>query len=692
MDMEKLFFPRSIVIFGVSESQGNLGVEIVKNLNRFAFAGEVYGIGRKEMEVEGRRVYRSLADVPGRPDLAILLVPASAITDALESCGKKGVLHVVIESGGFSEFGVDGRGLEERIAEIARIWSITCMGPNCIGIINRENGVCMPFVPFDPRELLEGRSSFISQSGGVVHEFVRRASAESAGLSKLVSVGNKLMLDENDFLEFLTDDPGTAAIGMYLEDIRDGRRLMDLASRTDKPVLVLKGNASPWGQEIASFHTAALAGDEAVLEAALQQAGIHQVRSLAEMVESLKVFSLPAMRGANLAILSRSGGQLVVLADEAFRSGFSLARLSPALFDMIKGRAKGEVIRRTNPLDLGDVFDERFYLDVLEGVLREEGVDGAAFFFDYEIDSSAVMDIVRETGRLSRLYEKPVLLLMVPDRANWFRARDAGPFSFFVDPQQAFRGLKRSLEHFRRKDRKKTLDGPAAAAAREPGRRSMDALRLWPAADALALVERYGVPIVEYAMVRDRIEALDAAGKMGYPVALKRVEPAVLHKTEGDGVRLSLKNEEELDEAVRAMPADLYLLQVMAPDGVETIVGGKRDASFGPVVMFGLGGIFVEILKDVSLKIAPIDEAGALEMLAATRGSALLRGARGAARADVGSLVKVLVQVSRLMHEHPEVASIDINPLRIFREGAGCLALDVKIGTREAPAGSAERS
>ena len=304
-------------------------------------------------------------------------------------------------------------------------------------------------------------------------------------------------------------------------------------------------------------------------------------------------------------------------------------------------------------------------------MLKEGGVDGVAFFFDYEINASVVVDIVKGTGRLSHLYEKPVLLCMVPDKANWFRARDADSFPFFADPQRAFQGLRRSLDHFRRETSRKTGSmRPGSIERGETGQApAEEPIRLAPAADALALVEGYGVPVVGYEMVRNKEEALNAARKMGYPVVLKRVEPPILHKTEGGAVRLSIRKEEELEAAVDTMPADLYLLQRMAPDGVEVIIGGKRDGEFGPVVMFGLGGIFVEVLKDVSLRVAPIDEAIALEMIWGIRGSVLLKGARGSALADVGSLMKVLVHVSRLLADHPEVANIDINPFACLSKG-----------------------
>ncbi len=681
MDLEKFFYPRSIVVFGVSDSPGNLGRDIVKNLNRFGFAGPVYGLGRRTMEIEGRKVYADINDLPETPDLAVLLIPASTIVDAISACGKRGVRYAIIETGGFTEFGADRKSIEEGITDVARTCGITCLGPNCVGTVNFENHLCLPFVPFDPEETRLGKNSFISQSGGVIHEIVRRCAAENAGLNKLTSIGNKLMVDESDVLEYLIGDHGTETIGLYLEDIKNGRRLMDLASRTTKPVILLKGNDSPAGREIASFHTAALVGDDVVTAAALRQAGIHQVANPQEMVELFKIFGLPPMKGTNVAIISRSGGQSVLLADEAYRHGFGLARLSSGLFDLISDRSKGGVIRRTNPIDLGDVFDELFYLEVLEGALKESGVDATAFFFDYETNPSAVLDVVRGVEKLSLQYQKPVLLCMVPDRAHWFPARDAAPFPFFTHPRWAFDGLSRSLAHFRRKAGIGPIVAPLEERVAQPG--NPPATRLVPAGEALALVKKYGVPVADYALVRDKAEAVKAAQDIGYPVALKGVEPLILHKTEAGAVRLNIADERELEETVQAMDADVYLLQKMAPPGVETIIGGKRDPEFGPVVVFGLGGIFVEVLKDVTLRVAPVDTGIARQMIEEIRGSALLDGVRGTQAADVESLAEVIAGVSRMLNDHPEIESLDINPLRVFAKGSGSVALDVKIGVSE---------
>ena len=433
-DIEKMFFPESVVICGVSDSSANLGKEIVKNLKRFAFPGRVYGLGRKAMEIEGKRIYADLKDIPEIPELAVILVPAGEVVGLLGACGRIGIRRVVIETGGFSEFGAERKGMEDEIRRVAREKDMTCMGPNCVGVVNMENGLCLPFFAFNPAEIVRGANSFISQSGGLVHEMTRRCLAENVGLSKLTSIGNKLMVDANDILDFLIKDPETGVIGLYLEDAKNGRRLVELASGTEKPVIVFKGNTSPMSMEVASFHTAALLGDEGVLHAALHQAGIHRVASLQEMVDCFKIFSLPLMKGPNLVAMSRSGGQAVTLADEAYRHGFTLPGLPPALAGRIQEETKAGVIRNTNPLDLGTVFNDLFFLEVAETALKEPTVDGLVFFYDYPYDKPGTYDIIAGLERLSHAYEKPVVLCMVPDKVDWFALKYFSSFPWFSEP------------------------------------------------------------------------------------------------------------------------------------------------------------------------------------------------------------------------------------------------------------------
>jgi acetyltransferase len=678
-DMKKFYSPESILVFGVSDREGNLGKQTVKNLNRFGFRGSLWGFGRKAMKVEGRPVFSDIGAVPGVPDVAILLVPAAAIVDAMELCAAKGIERVVIETGGFSELGPERTVLEEEIKRVARMSGIACIGPNCIGVINRNSGVCMPFVPFEPEEIKPGRNAFIAQSGGLVHEMVRRCSAENVRLGSITSIGNKLMMDESDLLEYHVEDQSTDVIGVYLESVSAGRRLMAIAAETEKPVVV-KGNASPSARDIARFHTAALVGDEAVTAAALRQAGIHQVGSLQEMVDCFKVFGLPGIKGTRLAIVSRSGGQSVLLADDAYRYGFTLADLPAGVFDSIREQSKGGVIRRTNPIDLGDVFDEAFYLEVVDMALRDEGVDGVVFFFDYELNTYRAFDILKGVEGLCERHQKPVVLCMVPDRENWFKIRYFSSFPFFTEPKRAFAALRRSLDHHKKGGTRKAWPFSFAAGVKADSNTiKASSPVVVPLGETLFFMRSYGVPVVDYEMVRNVQEAIAAARKLGYPVVLKQAEPAVLHKTEAGVVRLGIGSEEELLRALSEMPADLYILQRQAPPGIETIIGGKRDAEFGPVVVFGLGGIFVEVLKDVTMRVAPIDQVTAHEMIEEIKGAALLKGVRGVEPADVEALAGAISVVSKLLADHPEIESLDINPLVVFGSGQGASALDIKM-------------
>jgi acetate---CoA ligase (ADP-forming) len=686
ISMEKFFFPESVVVFGVSPRAGNIGKAVVENLQRFGFGGRVYGLGRYEGVLDGVQVYDGIESLPETPDLAVILVPAAAIADALTQCGKRGITNAVIETAGFSELGSERQSLEIALKEVATAYGIACMGPNCLGVVNTDNGLCLPFVPSSPTEYIKGRNAFISQSGGLLHEIVRRCMADNVGLTKLVSIGNKLLLNECAVLSYLLQEERSAVIGIYLEDIRDGRRLMNLAAASTKPVILLKGNASPTARQIAQFHTSALVGDEAVTKAALKQAGIHQVKSLQEMIDAFKIFSMPPIKGSKIVLISRSGGQSVLLADYAHHFGFTLAQLPAEIFDLIKAQSKGGVIKRTNPIDLGDVYNEAFYLEVVDLVLREDGVDGVAFFFDYELNDFRAFEILEGVERLCRIHQKPVMLCMVPDKENWFKLRFTTTFPFFTEPERGFAALKRSIAHYRRVSTmplKPLFDDPTPG--NRPRREADMPRQILGVPDALALACAYGIPVVDYRVARTAEEAVAEARHVGYPVVLKRIEPQTLHKTETGAVVLGISDDDTLKQTLSLMTGDLYLIQKMAPTGVETIIGGKWDDEFGPVVVFGLGGIFAEALRDVAIRVAPIDEKTARQMINEIRGRAVFTGFRMQAPRDVDALAAVLVSVSRLLAEHSEIVNLDINPFVSYDAGKGGLALDIKIEIQTSP-------
>lgn len=681
--MYKLFYPESVVIYGVSDRLANLGRTIIQNLELFKFKGQVFAVGSESGFLNGRKILSGLEEIETVPDLAIILIPAHSVPEALEACGKRGIRNVVIESSGFNEYGGEGLALQQQVMEVAGKWGIRFVGPNCIGIINMENGLSVPFAPFYPSALKKGSVSIASQSGGFIVEAVHLLFKENIGFNKVISMGNKLDYNENDYLEFLLSDAGTDIIVLYLENISDGRRLMSLVEEACKPIVVLKANIGAASHQIAQYHTAALAGDDAVADAALKQAGLHRVQNMTEMLDSVKIFSLPLLKGPNLAIISRSGGYAVMLADAVHRYGFKLAKLSDEFFDMVRTESRAGVIRLTNPLDLGDVFNVDFYIQIVERALQEEAVNGLVISHSIVLDSDveSTHRLISASMELAIKYGKPVVFRMLPINEECLMH---GPI--FSEADYAIKVLSKSLLHYnKQQERNRTKKRSLIKSFK-----GSEKIVIRNSADVLDLLRAYGLSVADYELVNDLSETLSAAEKIGYPVALKTASLDIIHKTEVGGVSLNLNNPNDLEKTFLEMcsavkevrnkeEAGSFLVQKMAPAGQEVIIGGRRDSEFGPVILFGLGGIFTEVLKDVSMRIAPIDEMVAREMIEEIKGHSLLSGFRGEPPADELFLIKCLVRISQLLMDHPEIKNLDINPLIVLEKGHGGKIVDAKM-------------
>jgi acetate---CoA ligase (ADP-forming) len=680
--MQRLFCPDSVVVFGVTDVPTNLGKNIVDNLDLFGFKGPVYAVGKDGGTYKGRKIHLSVEEIENVPGLAVFLIPARHIPEAMEACGSKGIPYAVIESGGFSEYAGERRALEKEILETARRWNMRFVGPNCISIINMENGLVLPFVPMNPRLMKKGEVSLIAQSGGIVVDSIRLTSAERIGINKLLSIGNKTDLNENDYLEYLISDETTHIIGAYLENIVDGRRFMDIAATTDKPIIILKANTNPVSRMAAQFHTAALAGDDEVADSAFRQAGIHRVQNMKEMMDAFKIFSMPLLKGDRLAVLCRSGGQGVLLADAVHRYGFRLAGFSESFYDLVKKEVRAGVIRMANPLDMGDIFNLGYYPEIAEAALREDEVDGLIISHGYvaPTEIEPTQQLIMKGRELAVKYGKPVIMVLIPEKDQWFSMKETEGCPLFDDSDFAIRALSKSFSHFIHHSKKALLKQYSSRSlgkinlSREPG-------TFFHPREILQLMSAYGIPLAPWTVVKDSMEGRVAAEKLGYPVVLKIASPQILHKTEQRAVRLNIFTAEELDLAFKEMAgADEYLLQKMMPSGVEVIIGGKQDAEFGSVILFGLGGIFVEVFKDTAMRVSPINEDEAKEMIDAIKGRTLLTGFRGRVPSDTETLANCLVNVSRLLVEHPEISHLDINPLIVMDQGKGCVAVDVKAG------------
>jgi acyl-CoA synthetase (NDP forming) len=679
--MKTIFFPKSVAILGVSNAPANNGRVIAENLDRFGFTGKIYLVGSKAGVLGKRQIFAHIGEMPDIPELAVILIPASGLAKAVETCGEKGITNIIIETAGFSEFGEERKGLEREIVRIASKWGMKIIGPNCVGIVNVENGLALPFYPLYPHEVKKGQVSIISQSGGLVHDIMVLCNIENVGMNKMVSIGNKLVCDENDVLEYLISDPTTGIIGLYLENIRDGRRLMELATSTDKPIVLLKSNRGPGSKEIAKFHTSALAGDDLVVDKAMKQAGVHRVQNLREMVDSFKVFSLPSLKGPRLAVIARSGGHAVLSADSVYSHGFRLASFSGQFFAMLSEKTRAGVIRRTNPLDLGDVFDFTVYFEIAESALREEDVDAVLIVHSYAlgVDFESSKRFISDCRILSQTYKKPVVFCTIAHKEDWLALRGETNLPLFAHVDDALTALSKVLEHSRKQVYPFSEDiymGSQEERQRTPSRLSPG---MTPANEVFNLLGMYGLSVADYMMVANADEGLKAARDIGFPVALKNASTHVLHKTERGGVILDIPDSASLERAFNGMEADLYLLQKMVPSGCEIIIGGRNDPEFGPIILCGLGGIFVEIYKDAAIRVVPIDEKTARQMIAELHGADILKGFRGKKPYDVDYLAGILVNISRLLLEHGEIKTLDINPLILFEKGSGGIVVDAKL-------------
>ncbi|SMC18847.1 acetyltransferase [Desulfacinum hydrothermale DSM 13146] len=684
--MDLFFDAASVAVIGVSSSPTNLGRAIVYSLMQFQYQGLIHLVGPKGGVFLGHKIYPSILDVPDPVDLAAVLVPARAVPEVIRQCGQKGVKRVVVESAGFRELGDDRRGLEQEIQAALSQYGMRMIGPNCIGVINRHTGLAVPFMPMRP-ETDPGSVGIVSQSGGVGAMAINNCAAENLGFSKFASIGNKLDVDENDVLDYLVQDDQTRVVFAYLEGIADGRRLMEIAASSAKPIVVHKSNRGGSGSIIARSHSASLAADDAVVDAALRQSGILRVWDQTEALRAIKGFSLPPMKGARLAVISRSGGHAVMAADAADELGFVLPPFPKELVEAAERHARAGVIQFHNPMDLGDVFDLELYKALVAESIQREDVDGVLFILNYQgiFDADPCRKLIPELGRIMHKAGKPIAVCVFTMHEELALNKRAAGFPIFEDPRDALQALAWNRDHKR---------GPVEVFAAEPpeGVRRKEAERLLKTAEAgpaapdllAQLLECYGIPVVPWAVASGEDEAVEAARRLGFPVALKTANPQVVHKSDQGAVILSLSTEEEVGRAYGRLKelGPRVLVQKMAQPGLEWLVGGRRDDAFGPVVVTGLGGIYVEVFRETALRVGPVTAEQARAMLKECRGSALLRGARGRAVLDEESLADCVARLSWMLHDLPAITELDLNPVCVYEKGVTALDWRATIGEK----------
>lgn len=696
--MEKLYYPGSIVIIGLSSRSDNLSRMILDNMLRWGYRGKIFGVNPKssDMYVGGIKMYKDVEELPQVPDLAVCLIPARYVPEQVERCGAFGIGWMAIPSGGFSEFSEDGRRLSERTLEQARKQGIRLVGPNCLAVANRANGLCIPFVPLYPPLL--GDISIITQSGGLGFTIWNQLMNENLGMAKFASVGNKLDLDEVDFLRYFGSDPETNIILMYLENVKRGKELVEAAAAIDKPVIVLKSNTTAAGAQAAMSHTAALTNDENTIDAAFEEAGIIRIRQFNDFTALSKAFKLPAMKGNRIMVMSPAGGFAVTTADLCAQAGFEFAHPGDDFYQSLQHYSKAGVIKFSNPLDMGDIYDPMFSAHIFFSVMHNDQVDGALYVspWPYMPSGDDVFsrllhaDLSKETWGAILSSGKPMGICLLGISETIGQIKRQVNFPVFNSPEEMVLAMSIQRDFYQ----KKAAGSPAAV---RPSGINRSAAEAWINAHhgitgeaALELLSLYGIPVAQSLVARQETEAVDQAEQLGYPVVMKVVSPDALHKSEAKGVMVNIQNREEVRRSFRQIKENLaafkpdarfagVLVQQMAPEGYDMFVGGACDDSFGPVVSFGFGGVYVEAFKDVRRALCPVQPAKTETQVSKLKSYAILTGSRGKAPADRGAYLDCIVRVSYLLADFPQIKELDINPLRVLAAGSGTIALDARV-------------
>jgi acetyltransferase len=681
------FYPKNIAVIGVSPVKNNLGKNIVLNCLYFGYPGEIIPVGLSKGVVYGQRIYENIESIDRAIDLAVILTPAKTIPGILEQCGRKGIKHAVIESGGFSELGKEGEPLEKACVDVARRHGIRFIGPNGIGVTNLDNGLALPFMPLR-RDIALGPVSILAQSGGVGLSYLNILAEENIGVNKFVSMGNKLNVDENDLLGYLIQDEGTKIILVYLEGFKDARRFIEVASTSTKPILVHKSNRFEASARIAHSHTAALFADDRLVDYALEQAGCIRLNTMDDSMDYLKSQTLPPLRGNRLVVISRSGGHAVIAADACAHYGFSLPRFPEEILKKVESRLRAHVIHLQNPLDLGDLFELEFYAFIVEEMLKRDDVDGVVLAHGYQggFEQEASRTLVKRVERLIEQYQKPVACVIFAEALEKDYLRKSVKIPIFSAPENAMRAFNLSYKWPFRKPsplQVLSLNRVDHEKARDVVSRGVKAGHLL-LHKSLQLLEHYGFSVPAYALVRTEAEALQFRRTSKGPMAMKINSPHFSHKSDLGAVQLNIRTQAEVEKAFRKLTAlggegTEVLVQPMVTRGREVILGGKRDQSFGPIVLFGLGGSFVEALKDVVWRVAPLSHEEARRMIASIRGARVLQGIRGEKPCDIETVADLLVRLSHMLIDFPQIQEIDINPVLVFPDNEGAQAVDARV-------------
>lgn len=699
-DEKRVFLsPQSIAVIGASE-KGGVGNAIFSNIVN-GYKGKIYPINPSSSTVLGIKAYKSVLDVPEDIDLAVVATPNKIVSAVMEDIGKKKIKGAIIVTAGFKEVDEEGARLEKEIGSLAKSYGTRIIGPNCLGImsLSESNIMNLTFLKITPKY---GGIALLSQSGAICAATVEDAIAQGIGFSKVISIGNKVDMDENDVLELLADDVETRVIVIYLEDIHDGRRFMEIAKRitmeNKKPIIVLKSGRTPEGAKAAISHTGALMGSDEIYDALFVQSRVIRVDTMQELFELSTAFSIqpiPPEQGG-VVIVSNAGGPAIISVDSCSKYGLKMADIDSskeAISKVIPAHGSAR-----NPVDIVGDADFRRFEKVLVEVISNPSVGSIVAM----CTPSATLnydDLARTIVKTSKGSGKTMLaaLMGLAEGTKNKEILSEGGIPHFTYAESAIQTLE-AMYRFRDLvrlpgGRIKVFDADKKRVrelfdnVRKSGRKNL------VEEEGYEVLGAYGFTTPNTILANSAEQSVNASNSIGYPVVMKIASPDIIHKSDAGGVKVGLANDEQVRMAFNAILQNAktskpeanikgVLVQEMVRSGKETILGAKQDPIFGPLVLFGLGGIYVEVLRDVVFRLAPIEEHEASRMVHSIKALKLLKGVRGEKPSDLGALVDSLQRISQLVTEFPEIEEFDMNPLLVLEEGKGVRAVDVRISLK----------
>jgi acetyl coenzyme A synthetase (ADP forming)-like protein len=703
--LRSLMYPRSVAVIGASREPATIGQLLFRCIMQNRFSGVVYPINPNAEAIMSVKTYPSVLDVPGDVDLALIAVPAPLVAKVTDECGRKGVRGIVVISDGFKERGGEGIQREQELRDIALGHGMRIVGPNCMGVINTDPSMNLN-ATFSQVFPPQGNVAFLSQSGALGLSILEYANNLNMGISTFVSVGNRADISSNDMLQYWEQDEATKIILLYLESFGNPRKFARIARRVSgiKPIVAVKGGSSTAGSRAASSHTGALATPQIASDALFHQAGIIRANALEELFNVATLLSnQPVPRGKRVAIVTNGGGPGIIAADACEHYELALPELSPEVIETLRSVVKRDITFR-NPLDLTAGATEEEFKGVLTILADDNSFDAVLTIFipPTIVDPKEAEAAIRQVAPLFQRKKKTLLACFMGQRGFKTKLGTTGKFvPCYPFPEEAVSALAKAAEYSDWMKRPKGSIPKIRGLKQERAQKLIDATLtsspqrpLWlSAGEMVELLDCYGIRIAETVVAKTPAEAAVTASKLGFPVAVKLASSTIVHKTEVGGVTLGLTSEQEVERAFTDMKAKLaemgrqaemegVTVQRMVTGGIEVIVGVTQDPSFGPIIMFGLGGIYAELMKDVAVRLHPLTDVDAQELVGSIKMAKFFEGFRGAPPSDIQSLEDLLLRLSALVEDIPQIAELDLNPVKVMERGKGYWVVDARIMVR----------